>query len=151
MNRSTLQSLKRRQLAKSIASGQTIPAEKIGQRLRDIRESLGMTQKQLAKKLKISQSAVSQIEENILSCTIVTISKMANALNCDFLGALASRQPMEDIIKFQAEKTARKILNRTFANMAIEKQSPTKAAYNYQLKKLSSELAVNPGSELWED
>ena len=67
------------------------------------------------------------------------------------MGILTSHQPLEVRLKSQAVKVARRILNRTFANMALEKQAPTKTAYNYQLKKLAAELAADPGPELWED
>jgi len=143
--------LKRKQLAASIAGKQLLPIDKLGQRLKDFREALGMTQKQLAKRLKISQSAVSQIEENILSSTLKTITKITAALDCELLGTISSRLPLEKRLLIQAEKVAKRMLNRTFSNMAMEKQAPTKEAYNYQLKKLVNELIADPGPELWEE
>jgi hypothetical protein len=35
--------------------------------------------------------------------------------------------------------------------MAMERQSPENKAYQYQLKKLTDELAANPNPALWEE
>jgi hypothetical protein len=70
------------------------------------------------------------------------------------MGAIISKEPkepLEQIIQKRAGITAKKMLNRTFSNMALERQSPNKEAYEYQLKKLAGELASNPKSVLWEE
>jgi len=151
MKRSNIKGLKLRQLTEAMTRKTLIPINKIGQRLRDIRETIGMTQKQMAKRLEVSQSAISQIEENRETSKLGTILKIAGALECELMGAVVSREPLEDIIRRRAEKTAKKMLNRTFATMAMEKQTPSEEAYKYQLKKMIEELVGNPGPELWED
>lgn len=151
MKRSNFKSLKLKQIVAAIERKTLIPVEKIGQRLRDVREVLGMTQKQMARKLKVSQSAISQIEENIESSKLKTILKLARALECEFMGAIVSRVSLEKIIKKHAEKAAKRLLNRIFASMALEKQAPSERSYRYQLKRLTQELAADPGPELWEE
>lgn len=146
-----LSSLKLRQLSLALREGKTVPIEKLGQRLRDIREALGMTQKQLAKKLKISQPALSRIEENAANCTLQTVIRTAQALGCEFLGVLSLRGGLEKMIEEKAAKRAKNILKRTFANMAMEEQQPGKKEYEYQFNKLVAELVANPGPELWDD
>jgi predicted DNA-binding mobile mystery protein A len=144
-----LKGLKLKQLSIAVKEGRSVPVEKIGQRLRDIREALGLTQKQLAKKLKLSQPLLSRIEENAANCTLQTIVKVARALECDFLGVVATRNSLETMIRKQAEAKAKNILKRTYSNMAMEEQQPGKKEYDYQLKKLIAELTANPGPELW--
>ena len=73
------------------------------------------------------------------------------ALGCNFSGLLTSDKDLTEIINQQAKKKAEQMLKRTFAHMAMEKQSPEKKAYDFQLKKLIAELAANPGPELWEE
>jgi len=145
-----LKSLKLKQISEAIKEGRPVPAEKIGSWIRDIRESLGMTQKQLAKRIKISQPLLSRIEENAESCTIKTLLKTTSGLECEFMGVMVSRDSLENIIHKRAEEKAKEMLKRTFANMAMETQAPTDKAYAYQLKKLTEELAKNPGPNLWE-
>ncbi|MFA4966656.1 MAG: helix-turn-helix domain-containing protein [Candidatus Margulisiibacteriota bacterium] len=145
-----LKGLKLKQISEAVKAVRPVPAEKIGQRIRDIREALGMTQKQLSKRLKISQPLLSRIEENAEACAIKTLVKIAQGLECEFMGVIVSKEGLEKTINKQAEIKAREMLKRTFANMAMEKQAPTDNAYAYQFKKLTEELANNPGPNLWE-
>jgi len=150
MSKST-KALKLKQISSLMKAKTPINIESLGTRLKDIREVFGMTQKQLAKKLKAKQPLIARIEKNSRDCSLNTLSRIANALGCELMGAVVSREPLEQIIQKRAGIAAKKMLNRTFSNMALEKQSPNKEAYSYQLKKLTDELASDPGSELWED
>lgn len=143
--------LKRKQISNAIQKKTSVPIEKIGKRLKDIRISLGMTQKQLAERINIKQSEVSRIEKNAEMSSLVNIERYAQALGLDFQGVFTSEKTLEEIIKDQAEKKAKKILERTFSNMAMEKQAPQDDAYKFQLNKLIKELSSNPNAELWED
>lgn len=148
---SKLKGLKLKQLSAAVKEGRSVPVEKIGQRLRDVRQAIGMTQKQLAKRINISQPLLSRIEDNAGSCTLKTVVRVARALECDFWGALVSKDTLEAMIKRQAEKKAKSIVKRTFASMAMEQQAPENKAYEYQMKKLTEEFAANPGPVLWEE
>ena len=148
---SKLNDLKRKQLSETLKARHSVPISKLGQRLRDIREGLGLTQKQLAKKLGTSQAQLSRIEENPSGSTLESLVKLVTALGCTFSGLLTSEKGLEEIINNQAKKKAEQMLKRTFANMAMEKQAPEKKAYDFQLKKLIAELTANPNSELWEE
>jgi len=143
--------LKESQLSKATQKGVLVPVEKLGQRLKDYREALGMTQAQLAKRLKVKQPVISRIEEDAASSSLKTIIKIAGVLECDFLGALVSRGSVEDKVRRQAERVAKKVISRTYANMAMEKQAPSGQAYADQLERLIEELSANPGPELWEE
>lgn len=143
--------LKRKQISNAIQKKTSVPIEKIGKRLKDIRISLGMTQKQLAERINIKQSEVSRIEKNAEMSSLVNIERYVKALGLDFQGIFTSEKTLEEIVKEQAEKKAKKILERTFSNMAMEKQAPQDDAYNFQLNKLIEELSSIPNAELWED
>lgn len=148
---SKLNDLKRKQLSEQLRIRAMIPIAKLGGRLRDIREGLGLTQKQLAKKLGTSQAQLSRIEEDPTATTLKSLIKLLSVLGCNFSGVITSEKSLMEIINRQAKKKAEQMLKRTFANMAMEKQAPEKKAYDFQLKKLIAELAANPNPELWEE
>ena len=143
--------LKETQLSKATQKGALIPVEKLGQRLKDYREALGMTQAQLAKRLKVRQPVISRIEEDAASSSLKTIIKIAGVLECDFFGALVSSHSVEEKVRRQAERVAKKVVARTYASMAMEKQAPSREAYADQLAQLIAELSAQPGPELWEE
>jgi predicted DNA-binding mobile mystery protein A len=143
--------LKENQLSKATQKGALIPGEKLGQRLKDYREALGMTQAQLAKRLQVRQPVISRIEEDAASSSLKTIIRIAGVLECDFLGALISRRSVAEKVRRQAELAAKKMIARTYANMAMEKQAPSREAYAAQLARLIEELSAKPGPELWEE
>ncbi|MFH1542106.1 MAG: helix-turn-helix domain-containing protein [bacterium] len=146
-----LKGLKLKQISEGVQRGQAVPVEKLGQRLRDVREVLGMTQKQLAKRLGISQPVLSKIEDNAESCSLKTVARVAQGLGCEFLGAIAAKDSLETKIKIQASQKAQALIKRTFANMAMEEQGPEKQNYEFQLEIMTSELMANPRPILWEE
>lgn len=55
----------------------------IGQNIKEIRKSKGMTQKQLGDLLGVTQAAIGQFENDKSNLTIETVNKIAAALNID--------------------------------------------------------------------
>jgi predicted DNA-binding mobile mystery protein A len=143
--------LKMKQLFRATEAGALIPVQKLGQRIKDLRDALGMTQRQMAKKLKVKQPVISRIEENAESCTLKTLVRIAQTLECNFMGAVVAGAPLQNLVRNQAEKAAKRILSRTYANMAMEKQQPGKKEYDYQFRKLTEELITNPNPKLWDE
>lgn len=151
MSNKSTKHLKLRQLSDSLTKKTLLPIDGLGRRLRDIREALGMTQTQMAKRLKVKQPVISRLEDNIKASSLSTIIKIAGALELEFMGAFIARVPLEAIIRKQAERAAKRALARTFANMAMEKQAPGQAAYKYQLDKLIKEFIADPSPAIWEE
>ncbi|MDO4302103.1 MAG: helix-turn-helix transcriptional regulator [Clostridia bacterium] len=56
-------------------------SQQLGNQIRNIRTSLGISQEELAFKSGISAAHLGQIERGVKAPTITTISKIANALN----------------------------------------------------------------------
>jgi len=151
MSKTSTKNLRLKQLTGAIKEHLPIPIEKLGHYLKNIREALGMTQKQMAKRIKVNQSVISRIEGSVQSCTLKTIIKVTKALECEFMGLIVSEKSLEEIIKERAEKAAKRLLDRTFASMAMEKQMPTADAYKYQFRRYVENFVSHPGPELWED
>ncbi len=146
-----LKKLKFKHIAESIEKNDPVTIEKLGQRIKDIREILGMTQAQMAKRLDIKQPSLSEMEDNIENSKLSTVLKMVKALECEFKGVIVSKKPIKKMLCERAEKVAKRIVKRTYANMAMEEQSPNRAAYQDELKRVAEELIAKPGPELWED
>lgn len=90
--------------------------------LKTIREFLGMTTTQLAKKINVTQPRVINLEKNEKNTKISTMERIADALNCDFVYVFVPRENIDDIIYNQAKKKALKILNKVNTNMSLENQ-----------------------------
>lgn len=55
----------------------------IGQRIKEVRTQLGITQAQLARRVGTTAQNISQYERNIRNPKFATLQKIASALNCD--------------------------------------------------------------------
>ncbi len=93
-----------------------------------IREALGMSTAQLAKRLRISQPSVVQIEQSEAKGTIelATLRRVAEALNCTLVYALIPNQPLEQTIRERARLFARRRLEPIEHSMALEDQKVTR-------------------------
>ena len=80
--------------------------------LKTIREFLGMTSTQFAKKIQVSQSRVINMEQNEKNLKISTMERIADSLDCDFIYAFVPRENIETIFYNQARKKALKILKK---------------------------------------
>ncbi|MCD4812384.1 helix-turn-helix domain-containing protein [bacterium] len=147
----TTSSLKLRQLSELTKSGNPMPIVKFGRRLKDIRKSLGMTQKQVAKRLGITRQAVTKLEKNLSSANLQTLERYISIFNGQLLMSVSMPVTLEEMIQLQAKKTAERILKRTYANMALENQAPDDKTYHKELDELTRELTNNPNTSLWEE
>ena len=116
--------------------------------LKTIREFLGMTTTQLAKRLEISQPRIVAMEKNERNIKISTMERIADVLNCDFSYAFVPRENIDDIIYNQAKKKAQKILDKVNKNMGLENQL---AKTDDLLKDIIEELLDGNISRLWDE
>src|SRR5271156_123446 len=77
--------------------------------IKAIREALGMSSAQLAKRLKIKQPTVAAMEQSELKGTIqlATLRRIAEAMNCTLVYALVPNDSLETIVREQARKVAK--------------------------------------------
>lgn len=117
-----------------------------------LRESLGMTTSQLAKRIGISQSALFQHEkrEQAGAITIQTLRKVAAGLNCKLVYSFVPNEDLEKFIDRNAEKKALGLLQKTEHTMALEDQSISESESQHQLRELIQELKNNP-KKIWEN
>lgn len=121
--------------------------------IRAIREAVGMTTAQLAKRLGIVQSRVTVIEKAEVqqSLTLASLARAAHALDCHLVYALVPRQPLEDMVEDRARLKARKRIESISHSMALEAQGVAEADEQEQLKRMVQRLLEKSGSDLWEE
>lgn len=117
-----------------------------------IREALGMTTAQLAKRLGVSQPRVTTIEQAELkgSITLDSLERAAQALDCRLVYALVPRQPLEALVEERARLLAKKHLQATRHTMALEAQVVEAGDEQEQFKLLARQLIEQASSKLWD-
>ena len=96
--------------------------------VRAIRESLGMTIRQLAARMTVAPSRISAIErdEAAGATTLRTLRNVATAMNCRLVYALVPIEPLDDIVRTRAMQKVRRDLARLDHTMRLENQAVQK-------------------------
>jgi predicted DNA-binding mobile mystery protein A len=121
--------------------------------IKAIRESLGMTTRQFARRIGIVQSRAVDIEKAEVkgSITLDSLERAARALDCELVYALVPRNPLETMVQERANRIAKRRLKQAAHSMALEDQSVTEEDTEEQIKELARQLTQKSGSALWED
>jgi predicted DNA-binding mobile mystery protein A len=92
--------------------------------IKAIREALGMTAEQLAKRLGVKQPSVVALEQSEAKGTIelATLRRVAEALDCTLVYALVPNKPLEQTVRERARLFARRRLEPIAHSMALEDQ-----------------------------
>ncbi len=121
--------------------------------LRAIRDALGMTTAQLARRLKVSQPRVIAIEkaEQSGAITLHSLERAAEALGCRVVYVLIPERPLETTLRERARNAALRKLEAVGQTMRLEDQSVrTKKGDTEQLDRLTDELMREP-ARLWDE
>jgi len=121
--------------------------------IKAVREALGMTTAQLAKRLGVAQPSVVGLEQAEASkaISLKTLERAARALDCTLVYALVPRKPLESLVQERAHQAARKRLHTISHSMALENQRVPEDDERAQLERLAQKLIDGPGSALWDD
>jgi predicted DNA-binding mobile mystery protein A len=92
--------------------------------LRAIREALGMTGVQFARRLRISPQSAEALEKSEASGTVQlkTLRRAAEALDCRLVYALVPKTSLEGAVNERARRIALRDLGRVAHTMALEAQ-----------------------------
>lgn len=112
-----------------------------------IRESIGMTALQLAKRLGVSQPRISVMEKNEKNLKISTMEKIAESINCDFVYYFKPKTSFQDFVGNQARRKAEEILKTVNLNMALEDQ---KIAEQEAVEDMMSDFINNNTKRIWD-
>lgn len=119
--------------------------------IRAIREALGMSGRQLAQRLKVSQPRIPRLEQDELtgSVTIKTMQQVAEALDCTFVYALVPRTSLENTLRGQARMVAQERIERVAHSMLLEEQSLSAEEQHTSLEAAINELVREMPRDLW--
>jgi predicted DNA-binding mobile mystery protein A len=92
--------------------------------IKAVREALGMTTAQLARRLGVKQPSVVAIEQSEAKGTIelATLRRVAEALDCTLIFALVPRKPLEAMVRDRARNFARRRRGPVEHSMLLENQ-----------------------------
>jgi len=114
-----------------------------------LRETLGMTQKQLGRKVNRSVRSIQQIEKGDAMPKISTLYNIADALNTELKIMLIPRQPITAFLDKKASKKAEQLVRINKTSSALEIQSPSEEESKIQIKVLKRDLLEKTRDRLW--
>jgi predicted DNA-binding mobile mystery protein A len=117
-----------------------------------IRESLGMTTRQLAQRMGVAPSRVTTIEkaEPTGAITLKTLRETAEAMNCEMVYAFVPSKPLDTILYDQAERKVRNELAHLNHTMRLENQALTQEELEEQKRRIITEYLSQFQRRLWE-
>jgi predicted DNA-binding mobile mystery protein A len=112
--------------------------------IKAIREALGMSTAQLAKRLGIKQPSLVELEQSEAKGTIelATFRRVAEALNCTLVYALVPNKPLEATVRDRARTFARRRREPIEHSMLLEDQRVTAKNAEARLDEIMH--AINP-------
>lgn len=121
--------------------------------LRAVRDALGMTTKQFARRLGVSQPRIVELEQSEASGTVTlnTLQRAAQALGCRLVYALVPEKPLADTVRERAELLARQRQAAVEHTMRLEDQAvKNKRAARALHKQIIEDLLQRP-ARLWDE
>lgn len=122
--------------------------------LRTVRNALGMSGAEVAKRLGVTRARVTTAEHAELTggITLKSMQAMAEAMGCRFVYAVIPPSGrIEDIITAQARKKAMSIVGTTNIHMALENQKLPDEKIVQEVERLTREIALEQPSDFWND
>jgi predicted DNA-binding mobile mystery protein A len=122
--------------------------------LRTVRNALGMSGAELAKKMGVTRARVTQAEHAELTggITLKSMQATAEAMGCRFVYAIIpSSERIEDLITAQARKKAMAIVGTASTHMALENQKLPDDKIAWEVERLTREIAREMPSDFWRD
>jgi predicted DNA-binding mobile mystery protein A len=118
----------------------------------ETRNIIGMRADQLAKRMGVTQSTVSEMEhaEASGSITLNSLRKAAGAMECRLVYAFVPEKSFEDVVMHQAERAARAQLRPVSHSMALENQQTGSAEQQELLTEYVTALVRYLPRDLWD-
>jgi predicted DNA-binding mobile mystery protein A len=117
--------------------------------IRAIRDALGMSTSELARRAGRSKARISQIEraERDRSLTLDTLDRVAAALGCRVEYLLVPRQPLDEMVWEQARAKATAEIAAVDHTMALEDQQPDAESTGHRIDEAARRYVDRRG--LW--
>ncbi|TSA11954.1 MAG: mobile mystery protein A [Comamonadaceae bacterium] len=119
--------------------------------LKEIREALGMTERQQAARLGVTGAALHKSEQSEADerITLGQLRKLADSLGCDLVYALVPRKPLAEVVHGRAKQLANDDVHGVAHAMSLEDQRPTDERLQKQVDRRTEELLRGKWSDLW--
>jgi predicted DNA-binding mobile mystery protein A len=121
--------------------------------LRAVRDALGITTRQFATRLGVTQSRIVALEraETEGSVSLTTLRRAADALECTLVYALVPKRPLVQILRLRAEMKADGQLAHISHTMSLENQKASEGDLRRQRELLIDELLRGNLARLWDE
>ena len=120
--------------------------------IQTIRTALGMTTRQLAARIGVSQSTLAALEKSEAEdrITLQSLRKAADALDCDLRYTLVPRAPLNQRIDERAASVAHSRVARTWHSMRLEDQAPTDDVDEQDVARMQQTILASNWKQLWD-
>jgi predicted DNA-binding mobile mystery protein A len=121
--------------------------------IKAIRESLGMTARQLAARMGVAPSRIPTIEKAEVTgaTTLRTLRQAAAAMNCAFVYAFVPIEPLDDMLRERATQKAQKDVARLDHTMRLENQALLKSDLEAERQRTVELILAGPLRGLWDE
>jgi predicted DNA-binding mobile mystery protein A len=118
--------------------------------IKAIREAIGMSTAQLAKRAGVRQPSIVALEQSEAkgSVEIATLRRIAEALDCKLVYALVPNKPLNEMVRARAHLFARRRLDPIEHSMALEDQKVTRKKLEEQIDEILRETSFR---RLWDE
>lgn len=148
-----LRTLALQQLDDALQQWRALPRSRPGRGwLRAIRQALGMTTRQLATCVGVTQTAVVDVERTEArgDISLATLQRYADALGCELRYALVPKRPLRETVEARADHLAREQVARVRHSMALENQLTSQKHLEREVEELRRKLLEGKRSRLWQ-
>jgi predicted DNA-binding mobile mystery protein A len=121
--------------------------------VRAIRDALGMSARQLAKRMGVKQQRVVRIEQDEKQgrVTVNTLRNVAEAMDCGFVYGFVPKETLAQAVRDQARRVAAKRMNRSNQMMRLEAQELGDEEKENVLNELIDEIVDTMPRNLWDE
>ena len=121
--------------------------------LRAIRDALGMTTAQFARRLGVSQPRIVELEQSEASggVTLNTLQRAAEALGCRLVYALVPERPLAETVRERADLIAERHLASVEHTMRLEDQAVKSKTAGRELRRRMIDDLLRRPARLWDE
>jgi predicted DNA-binding mobile mystery protein A len=121
--------------------------------IRAIREAIGMTTAQLAKRLGVHQPRISELErgEATGNITVKSLDRAAEALGCRLVYVFVPKEPLTDTMRKRASAVAERQLAAVEHTMRLEAQGVNDTEQHKQAHQRLVEQLLRRPARLWDE
>ena len=121
--------------------------------LRAVRDALGMTTAQLARRIGVTQPRIIELEKAEISGTVTlhSLQRAAEALGCQVVYALVPNRPLAEVVRARAELIAEKQLVSVRHTMSLEDQTVQDKEANNELRQQFVQELLRKPARLWDE